>query len=684
MIFNQGYYHPMDRAYHVADEVSDQTSTNDLGVGVADIGMSVPLGIAAGNVQGLAVKIREGAGSFEIGFPGAGAGNRQAQTPGMYGKDTREAIRELAKINEIKLTTHSAYNMMGLSGQDQHGNFSKEYKKFATDEIKRAIDFAADTALGGSVVVHTGEFERPISEEAWAEGGAKFRQFDEEPERAVVRVVDKRTGQVLTQVRKNQAVPVAEWLVAIEDKEGLYQWNPDDKYKDLAGKPCIIKKGDYVDYEGNKIVDALSVEHGRMPKYNPETGRFDVKMAGWDHFVKEAAEYNRLMEERLGRQLSEDEKLTPEERYIRSTMETNEGYSRGWALSFSVRIKEETEKLKKLRDTKEFYQKMWDATPEDERWKLNRVVEERYGHGMIPPETKNPLEVLDKQIWELQQEIAYAQQSAVSQEKQAWESRETQNNVISARKYALQEAKSAYADAGIHAFEVTQQKHLDKPVFITMENIFPERYGAHPQELKQLVMDARVEMAKQLQQKKGFKEEEAKRIAETHIKATIDTGHFNMWKKYFQGSEQDFQSWLLREVDGLAKAGIIGNVHLTDNFGYQDDHLAPGQGNTPVKEIVKILKQGGYKGALTVEPGADASTDLSDFHGLMKTWREFGSGVYGAGYGGALGPATHGGGGTKWGDIQYSYFGHNQPPYFVFGNYSPSNDWTLWTQTPME
>ena len=40
--------------------------------------------------------------------------------------------------------------------------------------------------------------------------------------------------------------------------------------------------------------------------------------------------------------------------------------------------------------------------------------------------------------------------------------------------------------------------------------------------------------------------------------------------------------------------------------------------------------------------------------------------------------------GQRWGEVQYSYFGQNQPPYFVFGAYAPSNDWTLWSQTPME
>jgi hypothetical protein len=96
-----------------------------------------------------------------------------------------------------------------------------------------------------------------------------------------------------------------------------------------------------------------------------------------------------------------------------------------------------------------------------------------------------------------------------------------------------------------------------------------------------------------------------------------------------------------------------------------------------VKETVQILKKFGYDKALTVEPGADASTDLSDFHGLMKTWRYFGSPIYGMAPSPTAAPRT-------WGQVQYSYFGQNQPPYFVFGAYAPSNDWTLWSQVPME
>ena len=202
MIFNTGTsYFPMDREYSKKTE-------NELGFGVKDVGMSVPLGIAAGNVSGVAAKIRSGAGNLEIAFPGAVRGQRQQQTPGMYGEDTRTALKELAQITEVNLSTHAAYGIMGLAGftGDYQGNFNKEHRKVSVDEIKRAIEFARDTAQGGSVVVHTGEVERPISEEPWAkdsEGNFLFKQYPTEPDRAMMRIVDRRSGQVVHQVRKN-------------------------------------------------------------------------------------------------------------------------------------------------------------------------------------------------------------------------------------------------------------------------------------------------------------------------------------------------------------------------------------------------------------------------------------------------------------------------------------------------
>ncbi len=159
-----------------------------------------------------------------------------------------------------------------------------------------------------------------------------------------------------------------------------------------------------------------------------------------------------------------------------------------------------------------------------------------------------------------------------------------------------------------------------------------------------------------------------------------------MWRKYWQpdpkktpeDNDKMFKEWVVKSIETLAKDGMIGNVHLAYNYGYHDDHLAPGQGNSPVREIMNVIRKHGYDKAITVEPGADAATDQSDFHGLMKTWRFFGSPVYGMG---GLGGSRSS---QQWGDIQGAYFGQGRPPTYIFGSYAPSNDWSLWSQVPFE
>lgn len=707
-----GYHNAMEpESYGQSVEggggASEPPPNIDLGVG--DVGMSVPMGISAQNISGIYAKIRAGAGNLEIQFPGTIKGQRQQQTPGMYGKEHRQAIRELGAINEVNFTTHAAMGVMGLSGftGDNPYNvwFQKEYRKQGVDEVKRAIEFARDTAGGGSVVVHTGEVERPIADQPWATEGGKhlFKQYEDEAELSRIRVVDDRTGQV-TQVRKNVRVYRPKWLESDHDYEGV----------DIREKKVSIRKGDYIDYVGRKISDDLifDAEQGRVPVYNKASGKFVNEAYDWERMKEEAKERNEWKAKQLGipvDQLPEEVKVDVDEIHVRSSMETQEGHSRGWSMQYGVDTQRHIENIKKIRKALEFYSKLDAQIPEKEKWKIQQLIppqiREHVG-ALIPADAKNPVEILERALTTEERNLLFSRQASDSQLLQAQDNHEQQEHMISAHKYAVRESVKGYAEAGMHAMDCTIDEK--RPITLTMENIFPERYGGHPQELKELITKARKEMVKRLTESeipdpsglknmgdgrirtiknpwfRGMSKEQAEEEAETHIKATLDTGHLNLWRKYWQEdarktkeqNDADFKKWMLKEVEDLASKKMIGNVHLTDNFGYQDDHLAPGQGSTPVKEIVSILKRHGYDKAWTVEPGADASTDVSDFHGLMKTWRYFGSPIYGVGMN-VQSPQT-------WGDVQYSYFGQNKPPYYIFGQYSPSNDWTMWTATPLE
>lgn len=60
-----------------------------------------------------------------------------------------------------------------------------------------------------------------------------------------------------------------------------------------------------------------------------------------------------------------------------------------------------------------------------------------------------------------------------------------------------------------------------------------------------------------------------------------------------------------------AAAGRIGNVHLSDNRGDHDAHLTLGEGTAPWASSVRLLRQGGYRGAFVVESRAHGSGEAS-------------------------------------------------------------------------
>ncbi len=743
MEFRYYTHHPMVDYANAMDpeaygiDIKEKPSTS-----IKDIGMSVPMGISAQNVAGIYSKIRMGAGSIEIGFPGAMTGQRQAHTPGMYGEDQRQAIRELANINEIRLTTHSPYPIMGLMGHDPRDNFSLTNAKLSELEIERAIDFAADTAGSGSVVVHTGEWERPLTDITLDDSTMKknlsfdetghllFRKRAPEAHDANFILLDDRTSQKMETVQKDRLVSVPKWKkVSKDDPEtsrligtkSHYQDRCDPHFNHLKGKPTIIKEGDYLDYEDKVIINPWDAKYGRVPVFDPETRRFEVEYKHFDDFRREAQEHTEWNKnhwrELKGKQWYDDEMyyyngiIHPDESFIHATLESNEGHARGWAGYYAQGAKSEFELLKKLEKAKEFYEKLDKSVPEEEKWKIMKQDASLAIEHLIPPETKHPLKMIEDKIKDMKSRIEFSRQSSAAQEQQAEDTFETKHHIVTPTKRFKLHVARLYAEAGMRAMQ--RSKDPNNPIFLAIENIFPERFGGHPEELKFVIDESRKWFVKFLTEKTiphgviskertGFEEsktgpnpfynrkiskEEAQKLAEEHIKATWDTGHANMWRKFWQikpgqtigEADKEFKQWYVKEFEKLAKQGYIGNIHLTDNFGFQDDHVAPGQGNAPIKEVMDILKKYGYDKAITVEPGADASTDLSDFHGLMKTWRYLGSPIYGIGAGGGIAQIPQ-----TWSDVHYSYFGQNRPPYFIFGAYAPSNDWTLWSQVPME
>ena len=703
--FGTGYFTAMDREYTSnVDTPTTPQDTNDVGVKAGDIGMSLGLGPVP-NLHGVQGKMRAGSKKVELGFMGMGKGSGQGHTAGMYGKKQRQALRETALANRIDLTTHSSVGVFGLAGQDRQGNFTREAKEASVQEIKRAIEFASDVAQGGPVVVHTGEFQRPIMDARW-NGDKRLEAYPGEDERASYKVVDDRTGALVSEARKGRKVAKPEWK-RYESGDDIYEKNKGNGYSDKNGQ--AVKEGDYIDYWGNKLS-----RDERVPIYDKENNRFKIRQLEWHDLENEAkemtvdakedfnkwknasdSEKKKIEEKSLWQRFlkknvrEQDVNVMPEEAYIIATLETNAAQARGFAYYYGGDFDEHVLNLEKLQKAKKFYEKIESETDEEEKWRLKQRARELVP-GIVPEDSKFPTELIEQAIRHTKRSISYAREGSASQWAQAKDNEETIKHVQSAESYALNESYDAFARSGMYALaknkELQKRGQLKRDMFVAMENLFPESYGSHPNEIINLVNGSRRRMTEMLVGQ-GHKEAEAKRLAEQSLKVTFDTGHLNMWRKYWKGdpnktpeqNDKSFDKWMVNTVDKLASEKMIGHLHLVDNYGYQDEHLAPGEGNTPIKEILKVMKKHNFKGDIIVEPGADYTTDSSGFSSVMKTWKHLGSPVYGVGGGS--------GGGSQqktWGQVHYQHFGQNKPPYFTFPPYSPSEDWTLWSGVQLE
>jgi hypothetical protein len=584
------YYHSMDREYFKEGELPA-------------LGISTPP--FEDQLAALKVRIRQGVTGVELGFTGAGKGNMAGKqtTPEMYGKEEREAIRELAKINRVQLSTHATVGVMGLAGMGE-GGFSRQQAQQTLHEIEKAIDFAADTAQGGAVVVHTGEWIRPVSS-----AGKEFQGYPHEADKATIYLADEKTGKMMA-INKEDIVwePVK--------KNGKVEYKEEDGIQRIQLAPRTFKQ----------IVD----EEKGLSSYKPEDKKTDEELFISHHFANQRIEA--------------------------------EAHARRWALD-AEQSKNEMDRLKAEQDA---LMLMSDSDFEQEKARIAHKA------GMRPedlPENFNKnmrIAALEKQKQHAKQAFLWTDDAAKSYGAQAKEIERRTTELKSMEHVGLVRSAETLSRAAMFAYQETQDKHLEKPLFVAPEAWQPEHWGSHPIEMQKLIEAGREQMAKELVGSRGMSQEEAKKVASQHIKATFDVGHAYTWRKFFEPKEGEsmqetdkrFNKWLLKSVGDLAKQGIIGHVHLSDNFGYHDEHLTPGMGKAPIKEFMEEMKKAGVDvGKAIVEP---AHQDIRALHGAMG---HLGSPVYGLG---------------KWSDVEQSYFGKTQPPYFTTEAFMPvQREWQV-------
>jgi hypothetical protein len=619
------YWHALDREAAQKYDVSPNS-----------VGISTPP--MRDQIESLKARIFQGVSRVELGFMGTqkGSAGQGAFTPEVYGKHERDALKQMAKVNEVQLTTHAAPSVAGLSGITERG-FTDEQAEKNLIELKRTIDFASDVAESGPVVMHTGEFPQPITStsgirsETDKKGNPLFEGFEGERETGLGLLADRDTGQLI-QLKKDMKLEMPRKKVEYRNQNG--NGNGEN----------------YEVYERN--------EDGTLI--------FDTKTIG--QLEKERGSLQSVYKE-----------------YIAKDKQMNEGEARRYALQAKDAEKQYNEIKKAIEGAK----KVYDSNPDYG----NEFARELARELRLPVPNKfssdfkeyldNPFKYLKKAENQLKQQVDSTYEISSSYQRRSEDSKrqigyinekgeKIKGTVATVEEIGLEKSAKTMGEAGLYAMEKSKSKK--DPIFIAPENIFPESgYGGHPKELKNLILKSRESMSQTLQ-KKGKSKQVADNLAKNHIKATFDIGHANTWKKYFKGNDKEFSEWMKKQVQDLAKDEIIGHVHVSDNFGYYDEHVDPGQGNAPISEFISTMKESGYKGKIIVEPGAQ------DIRAWTSMLRSMNSPIY------RIDGAT-----SSWTDVENSFVGQTYSPTYVVGEFAPDaslqeehRGWRFWSGTPIE
>ncbi|RJQ21476.1 hypothetical protein C4580_02265 [Candidatus Woesearchaeota archaeon] len=645
------YYPPHDPSYHLSvDQAPNPVPLEKPIIPIYELGETVPESDPQGRnlLQTTQAAIRGGAGTLQIVM----TTSHESAIGGRFkamGTEVREALREIALANKVMIRgVELPTSLKNLSGFDfQQSVFSEDARRRGFEEVKDAIKFTADVSGGGGVDIVSWEFPRNVNDANWQEKGPDGQPLfvrDSEIER-LAWLVDDRTGRT-TRLPKDEKIRIA-W-----NKDGFTPIAPED-----TTTPVEKRDFEWSDFE-------------RWAKENRER-------------LKKLSEEERA---KLEQEDPVNAKTTPEEIFVATQLQGQVNQLRG-----------QISRYKSLADQDLAQVKAFEEREKEERQAGNEEEAKKFAERKqkaleLYKDYMASVRGSEQSIHEIQQRIAHFKPI---------------------NEYGLKRSAETYAEAGILAMQQTKEGQakgtVKTPIHVGPEIGWPDYYGSHPKEFVELIDQSRKKMVELLTKREiedartgqkqanpyfnpNVSESEAKKLAADHVKGLFDTSHMGMWLAHFRPivdkktgtieSEEArikrFNEWFNKQVDTLAeetkKRGIIGGIQLVDSASAAHGHLPPGQGIFPVIEAAKKFKAAGYSGFLVSEGHEEEKFGQGRIR--TKLWQNAGAPIGNSYYNSA--PPL------QWRQVQHNYFGKTYNPLFMFGSYSPSNDFKLWSEVPLE
>jgi len=452
-----------------------------------------------------------------------------------------EEMRRMAKLTGANINIHAPVQNMDLAGFSREG-WSETERKRVEESMKHMIDRGAD--LGNNTIVNFHSSGGVPSYEWQAEKALGETELPPEGKRKVF-VIDRADP-------RHQIMP-------LEYEEKQY-------FGSTKEKPEI---------------------------WTPERRRENINQTTWQQEKLQLFNYEK-----------EKAEIRDRLNYLgNQTAPLMEGYRNG------ILNKEETEQLQRTRkqievmsdhiqeidshidsQLQDLHDKFIRYTPEDKKKKffnefddykeLSNLERDKYfERKMIElyPKVESGDEKAQKEFHKIQEEFNFKRQRLLDAVKHM----PAPERFIPTDDFAKQKLSETVANSAFYAYN----EYKDKAPVIAIENVFPDWTLGRAESLKEAVEESREKFAKELHEKKNISKEKAKEISEKLIGATWDVGHITQLRKFGYSDKQ-----IAEEAKKIAP--VVKHIHVTDNFGFSDSHIAPGQGTVPIKEQLEKLKQG--------------------------------------------------------------------------------------------
>ncbi|MFA5773693.1 MAG: TIM barrel protein [Candidatus Paceibacterota bacterium] len=478
-----------------------------------------------------------------------------------------QALFELSRLTNVFISFHFPVTIVNLTGLGQ-GSFSEVRRD---EDLRRAfqiISLASRLRIGGPITVHGDLYNRPLFDMA----DGMFQLSGSEPAETSHYFIDQRTGRPIGVIGETETVEIP--IQAIDEQGNLLWINTPD------GDPLISEiTGERIPVQATDSSGIPQVQRVIFSEYRQQiAGQGGRKKA--DKIAFELFRQQQLARMSLG--------------YLR--IRERERLSKLGA-----------ERLERLRETDTYADKISKNLPPSDRWREERLVADRLNslNIPVPGQLDTVQNILRVEIMNTQREMAESIEASNTERRQINDILEALKNARTVSDLALDRASDSFAKLGKYALDCS--KGCRRPLVISIENMFPPRYASLADEVIELVSLSREKMAYSLR-KEGYSREEAKESARTHLKATLDPAHLNLFYAFLtDGSENRtdfFNDWLVNQcMKLLQQDGLVSMIHLSDNDGYSDSHATLGAASIPYQRLLKVIEQTGFQGPVILETG---------------------------------------------------------------------------------